>query len=118
MVELTESDVKNYKRVDDLYEIFRNLLICSDWLILGRVLHEYRFGERDGVFQCFAVLPSTRAVYHFNNSERSEECIDFTIISSRNNAPISNYGGGLRCKSEYPWCIIEFSKKLRKTNKK
>ncbi|KAF0762103.1 Uncharacterized protein FWK35_00006600 [Aphis craccivora] len=42
------------------------------------------------------------------NSERSEECIDFTmIITSRNNAPISNYGGGFRCKSEYPWCIIE-----------
>ncbi|KAF0756608.1 Uncharacterized protein FWK35_00030478 [Aphis craccivora] len=44
----------------------------------------------------------------FSNSERSEECIDFTmIITSRNNAPISNYGGGFRCKSEYPWCIIE-----------
>ncbi|KAF0746724.1 Uncharacterized protein FWK35_00032333, partial [Aphis craccivora] len=40
------------------------------------------------------------------DSERSEECIDFTmIITSRNNAPISNYGGGFRCKSEYPWCI-------------
>ncbi|KAF0747663.1 Uncharacterized protein FWK35_00024356 [Aphis craccivora] len=42
------------------------------------------------------------------NSERSEECIDFTmIITSRNNAPISNYEGGFRYKSEYPWCIIE-----------
>ncbi|KAE9527043.1 hypothetical protein AGLY_013691 [Aphis glycines] len=39
-------------------------------------------------------------------------------ITSRNNAPISNYGGGFRCKSEYPWCIIEFSKKSRKTKKK
>ncbi|KAF0760681.1 hypothetical protein FWK35_00014374, partial [Aphis craccivora] len=29
-------------------------------------------------------------------------------ITSRNNAaPISNYGGGFRCKSEYPWCIIK-----------
>ena len=28
-------------------------------------------------------------------------------ITSRNNAPISNFGGGFRCKSEYPWCIIE-----------
>ncbi|KAF0770706.1 Uncharacterized protein FWK35_00004742 [Aphis craccivora] len=43
-----------------------------------------------------------------SNSERSEECIDFTmIITSRNNAPISNYGGGFRCKNEYLWCIIE-----------
>ncbi|KAF0760208.1 Uncharacterized protein FWK35_00011115, partial [Aphis craccivora] len=44
-------------------------------------------------------------------------------ITSRNNAPILNYGGGFRCKSEYPWCIIEvkskqFSKKSRKTKKK
>ncbi|KAF0760378.1 Uncharacterized protein FWK35_00016959, partial [Aphis craccivora] len=48
-------------------------------------------------------------IYDYNaNSERSEECIDFTmIITSRNNAPISKYGGGFRCKSEYPWCIIE-----------
>ncbi|KAF0771993.1 Uncharacterized protein FWK35_00000285 [Aphis craccivora] len=54
----------------------------------------------------------------FIDSERSEECIDFTMmyvfffvslysITSRNNAPISNYGGGFRCKSEYSWCIIE-----------
>ncbi|KAF0752986.1 Uncharacterized protein FWK35_00013748 [Aphis craccivora] len=43
------------------------------------------------------------------NSERSDECIDFTmIITSRNNAPISNFGGGFRCKSEYPW--LEFAK--------
>ncbi|KAF0757916.1 Retrotransposable element Tf2 protein type 1 [Aphis craccivora] len=54
------------------------------------------------------------------DSERSEECIDFTMmcflffvfvsvysITSRNNAPISNYGGGFRCKSECPWYIIE-----------
>ncbi|KAF0764493.1 disrupted in renal carcinoma protein 2-like, partial [Aphis craccivora] len=31
-------------------------------------------------------------------------------ITSQNNAPISNYGGGFRCKSEYPWCIIEITK--------
>ncbi|KAE9525552.1 hypothetical protein AGLY_014079 [Aphis glycines] len=42
------------------------------------------------------------------DSERSDECIDFTmIITSRNNASISNFGGGFRWKSEYPWCIIE-----------
>ncbi|KAF0752426.1 hypothetical protein FWK35_00034116, partial [Aphis craccivora] len=34
-------------------------------------------------------------VPHILDSERSEECIDLTmIITSRNNAPISNYGGG------------------------
>ncbi|KAF0771334.1 Uncharacterized protein FWK35_00006833 [Aphis craccivora] len=58
---------------------------------------------------------------NIENSERSDECIDFTTmcgffflylctlysITSRNNAPISNYGGGFRWKSKYPWCIIE-----------
>ncbi|KAF0768499.1 histone H2A, partial [Aphis craccivora] len=43
------------------------------------------------------------------SSERSDECIDITMI--RNNAPISNYRGGFRCKSEYPWCIIEVKSK-------
>ncbi|KAF0768759.1 Uncharacterized protein FWK35_00000396 [Aphis craccivora] len=33
------------------------------------------------------------------------------IITSRNNASISNYGGGFRCKSEYPWCIIQVKSK-------
>ncbi|KAF0766316.1 Uncharacterized protein FWK35_00005333 [Aphis craccivora] len=63
----------------------------------------------------------------FLDSERSDECIDFTmIITRRNNAPISNSGGGFRCNSEYPWCIIEvknkhFStvfKKIEKNKKK
>ncbi|KAF0751220.1 Uncharacterized protein FWK35_00019555 [Aphis craccivora] len=61
------------------------------------------------------------------DSERSEECIDFTmIITSRNNAPISNFGGGFRSKSEYPWCIIKVKskhfptvfKKIEKNKKK
>ncbi|KAF0769731.1 Uncharacterized protein FWK35_00023678 [Aphis craccivora] len=60
----------------------------------------------------------------FLDSERSNECIDFTMmfffflclctlysITSRNNAPISKYRGGFRCKSEYPWCIIEVKSK-------
>ncbi|KAF0759860.1 Uncharacterized protein FWK35_00008837, partial [Aphis craccivora] len=49
------------------------------------------------------------------NSERSEECIDFTMtITSRNNAPISNYGGGFRCK------ILEvtFSNSFQKNREK
>ncbi|KAF0771828.1 Uncharacterized protein FWK35_00001114 [Aphis craccivora] len=33
--------------------------------------------------------------------------INLKNITSRNNAPTSNFGGGFRCKSEYPWCIIE-----------
>ncbi|KAE9529779.1 hypothetical protein AGLY_011875 [Aphis glycines] len=42
------------------------------------------------------------------DSERSDECIDFTmIITSRNNASIPNFGGGFRWKNEYSWCIIE-----------
>ncbi|KAF0768996.1 Uncharacterized protein FWK35_00002780 [Aphis craccivora] len=53
------------------------------------------------------------------NSEQSDECIMNCIdlrfyndvIISRNNAPISNYGGSFRCNSEYPWCIIEVRSK-------
>ncbi|KAF0761556.1 Uncharacterized protein FWK35_00009806 [Aphis craccivora] len=75
-------------------------------------------------------------IFSFTHSERSDECIDFTmicfffvsvyIINSRNNAPISNFEGGFRCKSEYPWCIIEVKskhfptvfKKIKKNKKK
>ncbi|KAF0768811.1 Uncharacterized protein FWK35_00025246 [Aphis craccivora] len=32
-------------------------------------------------------------------------------ITIRNNAQISNFGGGFRCKSEYSWCIIEVKRK-------
>ncbi|KAF0772114.1 Uncharacterized protein FWK35_00000014, partial [Aphis craccivora] len=65
------------------------------------------------------------------------ECIDFThhcvfffvsvySITSRNNNPIANFGGGFRCKSEYLWCIIEVKskhfptvfKKIEKNTKK
>ncbi|KAF0739859.1 Uncharacterized protein FWK35_00033539 [Aphis craccivora] len=53
-----------------------------------------------------------------SNSERSNECIDFTMmcvfffvsvysITNQNNAPISNFGGSFPMKSEYSWCIIE-----------
>ncbi|KAF0718936.1 Uncharacterized protein FWK35_00031849 [Aphis craccivora] len=49
------------------------------------------------------------------NFERSEECIDFTvIITSRNNAPISNYGGGFRCKSQK----LTFSNSFQKNQEK
>ncbi|KAF0754825.1 UDP-glucuronosyltransferase 2C1-like isoform X2, partial [Aphis craccivora] len=29
-------------------------------------------------------------------------------ITSRNNAPISYFGGGFRCKSEYPWWLVHY----------
>ncbi|KAF0721029.1 Uncharacterized protein FWK35_00025477, partial [Aphis craccivora] len=52
-------------------------------------------------------------------SELSDECIDFTmIITSRNNTPISNYGGGFRCKRSKVNIFQQFSKKSRKTTKK
>ena len=70
------------------------------------------------------------------DSERSDECIDFTMmffffvsvysITSRNNALIANFGGGFRWQSGNPWCIIQVKskhfptvfKKSRKTKKK
>ncbi|KAF0770718.1 Uncharacterized protein FWK35_00008485 [Aphis craccivora] len=41
-------------------------------------------------------------------------CFFFCVcvsITSRNNVPISNFGGGFRCISEYTWCIIEVKSK-------
>ncbi|KAF0761576.1 Uncharacterized protein FWK35_00008461, partial [Aphis craccivora] len=60
------------------------------------------------------------------DSERSDECIDSTmmchnsyvIVTSGNNASISNFGGGFRWQSEYPWCIIKFSRKTKKSDGK
>ncbi|KAE9525473.1 hypothetical protein AGLY_014273 [Aphis glycines] len=63
-------------------------------------------------------------LYFINNSKRSDECIDFTMmffvffvfvsvynITSRNNSSISNIRGDFRWKSEYPWCIIQVKSK-------
>ncbi|KAF0766321.1 Uncharacterized protein FWK35_00011314 [Aphis craccivora] len=59
-----------------------------------------------------------RELYEFLDSEQSDftmMCVLFFVsvnsITSRNNVPISNFGGGFRCKSEYPWCIIEVKSK-------
>ncbi|KAF0748565.1 Uncharacterized protein FWK35_00026036 [Aphis craccivora] len=54
------------------------------------------------------------------DSERSDECIDFSDftmmrvsfvfvynITCRNNASISDFGGGFQWQSEYPWYIME-----------
>ncbi|KAE9538001.1 hypothetical protein AGLY_005973 [Aphis glycines] len=58
--------------------------------------------------QLEAIIPYSWVPTAHHDSERSNECIDFTmIITSRNNASISNFGGGFRWKSEYPWCIKE-----------
>ncbi|KAF0771986.1 Uncharacterized protein FWK35_00000292 [Aphis craccivora] len=38
-------------------------------------------------------------------------------ITSRNNDSISNYGGGFRCKSEYPWWILEVKSKHFQKNR-
>ncbi|KAF0757495.1 Uncharacterized protein FWK35_00023702 [Aphis craccivora] len=53
--------------------------------------------------------PSKNSARNFLDFERSDECIDFTvIITYRNNAPFSNFEGGLfRRPSEYPWYTIE-----------
>ncbi|KAE9530856.1 hypothetical protein AGLY_011318 [Aphis glycines] len=76
--------------------------------------------------QCLVIYPVYRVEYE-QNSERSDECIDFTIIiTSRNNASISNFRGGFRWQSEYSWCIIEVKskhfptifKKIEKNKKK
>ncbi|KAF0766146.1 Uncharacterized protein FWK35_00007445 [Aphis craccivora] len=52
--------------------------------------------------------------WHILDPERSDECIDFTMVNDvffqitcQNNVSISNFEGGFRWKNEYPWCIIK-----------
>ncbi|KAF0750614.1 Uncharacterized protein FWK35_00019140, partial [Aphis craccivora] len=69
------------------------------------------------------------------NSERNDECIDFTMMcfffcvsvySITSLASISNFGDGFRRQNEYPWCIIGVKskhfptvfKKIEKNKKK
>ncbi|KAF0773973.1 Uncharacterized protein FWK35_00000210, partial [Aphis craccivora] len=60
----------------------------------------------------------------FLDFERGDECIDFImmcVITSRNNASISNFGCSFRWKKEYPWCTIEvktFSNSIQKNGEK
>ncbi|KAE9536780.1 hypothetical protein AGLY_006842 [Aphis glycines] len=57
---------------------------------------------------------------------QNRENMQDIFITSRNNASISNFGGGFQWKSEYPWCIIEVKskhfptviKKIEKNKKK
>ncbi|KAF0766774.1 Uncharacterized protein FWK35_00015203 [Aphis craccivora] len=65
--------------------------------------------------------------YYIIKSEASAQFLNsYSSITSRNNAPVSNYGGGFRFKSEYHWCIIEVKskhfptvfKKIEKNKKK
>ncbi|KAF0754744.1 Uncharacterized protein FWK35_00019127 [Aphis craccivora] len=42
---------------------------------------------------------------------RKIESYEKNFRTSQNNAPISNFGGGFRWKSEYPWYIIEVKNK-------
>ncbi|KAE9536794.1 hypothetical protein AGLY_006856 [Aphis glycines] len=46
-------------------------------------------------------------------------CVFFCvyIITSQNNALISNFGGGFRWKNEYSWCIIESKTKIKNDGK-
>ncbi|KAF0756975.1 Uncharacterized protein FWK35_00009669 [Aphis craccivora] len=86
---------------------YLNIKRFLDFQKYNKVANKYRY-----ISKCFHKSSLDIDIYEFKkkfNSERSDECIDFTmIITSQNNAPISNYGGGFRCNSEYPWCIIEY----------
>ncbi|KAF0748603.1 Uncharacterized protein FWK35_00022616 [Aphis craccivora] len=93
-------------------------------------------GPADTAYQCFdfpmkVSMSSYDIEYnkgqlsYILDSERSDGCIDFTMMCVFFFLffQISNYGGGFRCKSEYPWCIIEvknkhFPKVFKKIEKK
>ncbi|KAF0766302.1 Uncharacterized protein FWK35_00004033 [Aphis craccivora] len=57
---------------------------------------------------------STYSTYPLLDSERSDECVDFTmmcVITTRNNDSILNFRDSFRWQNEYPWCIIEVKSK-------
>ncbi|KAE9537626.1 hypothetical protein AGLY_006649 [Aphis glycines] len=81
--------------------------------------------ESDFLFIC-----TQRDIITFNYAKKLTcYCLNIVkknniVITSQNNASISKYGGGFRCKREYPWCIIEVKhfptvfKKIEKNKKK
>ncbi|KAF0743293.1 Uncharacterized protein FWK35_00023227, partial [Aphis craccivora] len=82
------------------FTLYKSLML----LLLTQCLAKYKTADIVGLIKIMLTLISCVLIY---DSERSNECIDFTmIISSRNNASISNFKGGFRWKSEYPWCTI------------
>ncbi|KAF0739494.1 Uncharacterized protein FWK35_00016288 [Aphis craccivora] len=92
----------------DLITIYRTLLFCFPLIVCAILLFILDLPKYQSSLTWTDERDLLASLEFPINSERSEECIDFTmIITSRNNAPISNFGGGFRCKSEYPWCIIE-----------
>ncbi|KAE9524378.1 hypothetical protein AGLY_015215 [Aphis glycines] len=118
--------VKNNRNNSKLrHAISNNLMSLSDLYNCTKDIHfairnpPLKF-EIEALFRPVMLYRQKKHTSLINDSVRSDECIDFTmIITSRNNASISNFGGGFRWKSEYPWCIIEFEfirnmSKLRK----
>ncbi|KAE9529733.1 hypothetical protein AGLY_011829 [Aphis glycines] len=95
--------------------------ICT-YISIGKVIEIIRTAYEEFCIKFKLKLYKLKILRLILDSERSNECIDFTmIITSRNRffGEISNFGGGFRWKSEYPWCIIEFEfirnmSKLRK----
>ncbi|KAF0771129.1 Uncharacterized protein FWK35_00020709 [Aphis craccivora] len=114
-------------KLDQLKSIYRYIMQCAHLLFVPKIRATIKRRTMAKSELKFSEIMDDTAHVLFGNSERSDECINFTmIITSRNNAPISNYGGGFRCKSEYPWCIIEVKskhfptvfKKIEKNKKK
>ncbi|KAF0714282.1 serine protease snake-like isoform X2, partial [Aphis craccivora] len=99
------------------YGILNDRMICATPL---KGTSDVSAGDSGGPLQYKHIDSSIHTQYGIisfgttlgDDSERSDECIDFTMmcfvcvsvysITSRNNAPISNFGGGFRWKSEYP----------------
>ncbi|KAF0746432.1 Uncharacterized protein FWK35_00020432 [Aphis craccivora] len=112
-VQIQISFIKNI-----IYFIFhKNIILSFDLrinLIYMYPIHAYCLIFQNSVYNSTAIVL---------DSERSDECIDFTMmcaffvsvysITSRNNASTSNYLGSFRRKNEYPWCIVEVKMSIK-----
>ncbi|KAF0750382.1 Uncharacterized protein FWK35_00016013 [Aphis craccivora] len=105
LLRLTVNAVRDQPAIEGL-----GITTCRQLLSKEKKIHtlDVLVSINQGIKRFLPISPVQFKKRDLPDSEWSDGCIDFTmIITSRNNAPISNYGGGFRCKSEYLWCIIE-----------
>ncbi|KAE9542404.1 hypothetical protein AGLY_003531, partial [Aphis glycines] len=108
--------VKIKKKIHDymaIHNYFSDLQIMN-YFVLYKYLQSNTFKT--------SIVVSTKYTRRSKNSIRLPMffCLSMYNITFRNNASISNFGGGFQWQSKYPWCIIEiksFQKNRENKNK-
>ncbi|KAF0765858.1 glutamate receptor ionotropic, NMDA 3A-like [Aphis craccivora] len=99
-----------YKHWTTPYYTIHFTMYASNIIIMKIVLFNYPTVSRGILYDKSFEIPTNEITNFRFNLLTNPLCIfsrKTLNITSRNNAPISNFGGGFQYKSEYPWCIIE-----------